>query len=56
MRTKEDEIKNLEFQITFTKTNLFYLYGETPPDSQKIESVKAKIKELKNKLQDLENS
>ena len=56
MKTKEDRIKNLEFQISFTETNLHWLAGETPPDSQKIESVKAKIEELKNKLQDLKNS
>jgi len=56
MKTKEDQIKNLEFQITFTETNLRYLAGEEPPNLEKIESVKAKIEELKNKLQKLKKT
>jgi len=53
MKTKQDQINNLEFQITFTETNLRYLAGDNPPNLEKIESVKAKIEELKNKLQKL---
>jgi hypothetical protein len=53
IKTKQDQIDNLEFQITFTETNLRYLAGDNPPNLEKIESVKVKIEELKNKLQKL---
>lgn len=45
--------KNLEFEITFTETNLFYFLGETPVNEEKIKQIRAKISELKEKLKTL---
>ena len=50
MKNKE-AVKQLEFQITFTETNLRWLLGETPRRESLIKETKDKIKELKEKLQ-----
>ncbi len=44
---------NLEFQITFTETNLRYLVGETVPDEKKINMARETISQLKAKLRSL---
>ena len=44
---------NLEFQITFTETNLRYLVGETVPDEKKINMTRETISQLKAKLRSL---
>jgi len=52
MKNKE-AIKQLEFQITFSETNLRWLVGEEPRRESLIKETKDKIKELKGKLQSL---
>ena len=46
---------NLEFQITFTETNLRYLVGETVPDQEKIDKTRELISQLKAKLRSLDH-
>jgi hypothetical protein len=41
---------NLEFQITFTETNLRWELGSSPPDQTRIKAIKKKISELKKEL------
>jgi hypothetical protein len=41
---------NLEFQITFTETNLRWLLGESVPDVKKIQSTRDKLTELRTAL------
>ena len=42
--------KNLEFQITFTETNLRYLLGATPLDEDKIAKNRAALAECQGNL------
>lgn len=42
--------QNLEFQITFTETNLRWLAGATNPDNKKINKTIKLIEKLKKKL------
>ena len=44
---------NLEFQITFTETNLRWFLGSSPPDLERIAACKKKIEELKKDLAEL---
>ena len=46
---------NLEFQITFTETNLRYLLGETVPDAEKIRKARETILTLQAKLRSLDH-
>lgn len=46
---------NLEFQITFTETNLRYLLGENVPDTEKIRQARESISTLKNELAKMES-
>ena len=41
---------NLEFQITFTESNLRWELDSLPPDAAKILACQKKIQELKEKL------
>jgi hypothetical protein len=41
---------NLEFQITWTEGNLFWLLGESVPDEKKIQSTRTKLTELRTAL------
>lgn len=41
---------NLEFQITFTETNLRWELDSSLPDQPKIEALKKKIESLKKEL------
>ncbi len=43
-------MKNLEFQLTFTETNLRWLLGEEPRREDLIEKTKQKIEELKKAI------
>jgi hypothetical protein len=47
---------NLEFQITFTETNLRYLLGETVPDQEKISKTRETISRLKIELAKMESA
>ena len=44
---------NLEFQITWTESNLIWLLGETVPDQEKISKTRELISQLKAKLRSL---
>ena len=48
--------RNLEFQITFTETNLRYLLGETVPDQEKIRKARELISRLKIELAKMESA
>ena len=45
--------ENLEFQITFTQSNLYYLLDEDPQNEPLIEATLKKLKELNEKLKEL---
>jgi hypothetical protein len=45
-----DRIKNLEFQISSTETNLHYLLGENPLNEQLISNCRGAIREAKDNL------
>ena len=46
---------NLEFQITWTESNLIWLLGETVPDQEKIDKTRELISQLKAKLRSLDH-
>ena len=47
--------RNLEFQITWTESNLIWLLGETVPDQEKIDKTRETISQLKAKLRSLDH-
>ncbi len=47
---------NLEFQITWTESNLIWLLGETVPDAKKIRKAREIISTLKNELAKMESA
>ena len=47
---------NLEFQITWTESNLIWLLGETVPDQEKISKTRETISRLKIELAKMESA
>jgi hypothetical protein len=47
--------RNLEFQITWTESNLIWLLGETMPNQEKIDKTRETISRLKAKLRSLDH-
>lgn len=48
--------RNLEFQITWTESNLIWLLGETMPNQEKIDKTRETISRLKIKLAKMESA
>lgn len=48
--------RNLEFQITWTESNLIWLLGETVPDQEKISKTRETISRLKIELAKMESA
>lgn len=53
MQTVEDKIKNLEFKIAFTETNIRYLLGENPRNEALIEQHRKTIEADKKEIESL---
>ena len=48
--------RNLEFQITWTESNLIWLLGESVPDQEKISKTRELISRLKIELAKMESA
>ena len=48
--------RNLEFQITWTESNLIWLLGETMPNQEKIDKTRETISRLKIELAKMESA
>lgn len=46
-------LKNAEFALAFTETNLRWLLGEEPPNEEKIAACKAQIEARKKEIEEL---